>query len=374
MAEADSAPRASHTESGAGSVPGGVELVKPEPDPGPGAAPDTPEAAGSRAPDPEQAPPALRDLVDRGVLDERQLTAVVTALAAPPPRPAPARLLAEIAAYAGAGLLLSGLVLILVESWDDMARLGRVILFLLVAFGLTVAGVATAGGRSVLFRAAWRRGPEAGHTARLRLAVVLFALAAAAVAAAAGSAYDDGGGDTAWVWAAGAGLVAAVAGYAALPSLLGLLLCAGFGVALVAGVLDEVLDIDDDWVGLGVLALGLVWLGLTRARLVLDVWAGYLAGVVLAVVGAQTVEAIDSTRAAYVLTAVVAAVCFAVYATDRSWVLVLGGAGALTLAAVEAVGDWTGESEGASGAILVIGAVILGIGSFLLTRSVKDPG
>lgn len=338
----------------------------------PGAGSET--AGTGEAADPDRTPPALRDLVDQGVLDETQLTAVVSALAKPPPRPTPARLLAEIAAYAGAGLLLSGLVLILVESWDDMARLGRVILFLLVAFGVTVAGVATAGGRSVLFRAAWRRGPGTGHTARLRLAMVLFALAAAAVAAAAGSAYDDGGGDTAWVGAAGAGLVAAVAGYAALPSLLGLLLCAGFGVALVVGVLDEILEIDDDWVGLGVLALGLVWLGLTRARWVLEVWAGYLAGVVLAVAGAQTVQAIDSTRAAYVLTAVVAAVCFAVYATDRSWVLVLGGAGALTLAAVEAVGDWTGESEGASGAILVIGAVILGIGSYLLTRSAKNSG
>ncbi|MGW5387872.1 DUF2157 domain-containing protein [Nocardia sp. NPDC003963] len=391
MAEADSAPRAAHAESGADSAPDRVELVKPaagaEPPPaGPGPATPEPGAPtdsgvntepGSTAEfpaAPDRTPAALRDLVDRGVLDETQLTAVVTALAQPRPRPTPARLLAEIAAYAGAGLLLSGLVLILVESWDDMARLGRVILFLLVAFGVTVAGIATAGGRSVLFRAAWRRGAGAPHTARLRLAMVLFALAAAAVAAAAGSAYDDGNTDTSWVLAAGGGLLAAVAGYAALPSLLGLLLCAGFGVGLVVGVLDEVLGIDDDWVGLGVLVLGLIWLALTRFGVVLEVWAGYLAGVALAVAGAQTVQAFDATRAPYVLTALVAVVCFGLYATDRSWVLVLGGAGALTLGAVEAVGDWTGESPGASGAILVIGAVILGIGSYLLTRSVGQDG
>ncbi|MEU1985490.1 DUF2157 domain-containing protein [Nocardia sp. NPDC019395] len=323
---------------------------------------------------PERAPAALVDLVRRGVLDESQLGAVVTALAEETPRPTPARLLAEIAAYAGAGLLLSGLVLILAESWDDMAKVGRFVLFVLVALGLTVAGVATAGGRSVLFRAAWRRLPVAGHTARTRLAAVLFALAAVSIAGAASAVFDDGDStrDVTWVYAAAAGLVAAAAGYAALPSLLGLLLCAGFGAAAVSGLLDEVLGIDDDLTGLGVLVLGLGWLGLSRLRVVLEVWSGYVVGVGLAVVGAQTVDMFGEMRLAYVLTAVVSAVCFALYATDRSWVLSLGGAAALTLAAVEAVADWTGESAGASGAILVVGAVVLGIGSYLLTRSAKN--
>ncbi|WP_063131378.1 DUF2157 domain-containing protein [Nocardia fusca] len=377
MAEQDSAPRA--PVSGADPVPDRVVTEKsvpaaaPRPAGGPVA---EPRSAGALAPEPGRAPAALRDLVEQGVLDETQLTAVVTALEHERPRPTPARLLAEIAAYAGAGLLLSGLVLILVESWDDMAQLGRFVLFALVALGLIVAGVATAGGRSVLLRAAWRSVPDTGHTARTRLAVVLFVLASASVAAAAGSVFDNGdvGGDSTWVYAAGAGLLAAAAGYAALPSLLGLLVCTGFSVALVVGVLDEVFDLDDSWVGGGVLALGIGWLGLTRARVVLEVWAGYLAGVVLAVAGAQTVDTFDGMWPAYALTAFVALVSFGVYATDRSWVLVLGGAAALTLAAVEAVADWTGDSAGASGAILVIGAVVLGIGSYLLARSTKTVG
>ncbi|WP_280435887.1 DUF2157 domain-containing protein [Nocardia carnea] len=318
----------------------------------------------------ERAPAALVDLVRRGVLDETQLGAVVTALAKEEPRTTPARLLAEIAAYAGAGLLLSGLVLVLAESWDDMAKLGRFVLFVLVAAGLAVAGVATAGGWPVLFRPAWRR--SAGHTTRTRLAAVFFALAAVSIAAAAGSILDDGNDttDLTWVYAAAAGLVAAVAGYAALPSLLGLLLCAGFSAASVTGLLDEVLGVDD-LAGLGLLVLGFGWLGVTRFGAVLERWAGYAAGVVLAVAGAQTVDMFERMWPAYVLTAVVAVVCFALYATDRSWVLSLGGAAALTMAAVEAVVDWTGESAGASGAILVVGAVVLGIGSFLLTRSAK---
>lgn len=365
--------------SGADPAPDLVKKAKPEPVAGTLPADSAPAAPGKPVDSgvaPEQAPAALRDLVDQGVLDETQLTAVVSALTHDRPRPTPARLLAEIAAYAGAGLLMSGLVLILVESWDDMARLGRFVLFALVALGLTVAGVATAGGRSVLLRAAWRSVPETGHTARTRLAVVLFALAAAGVAAAVGSIVDNGdvSSDVTWVYAAAGGLVAAIAGYAALPSLLGLLLCAGFSVALVVGLLDEVLEIDDGWIGLGVLVLGFGWLGLTRVRAVLEVWAGYVAGVVLAVAGAQTVEAFGGVWPSYALTAVVAVVCFGLYATDRSWVLVLGGAAALTLAAVEAVADWTGDSAGASGAILVVGAVVLGIGSYLLARSTKTAG
>ncbi|MFI5720802.1 DUF2157 domain-containing protein [Nocardia sp. NPDC051750] len=345
--------------------------------PGPGGERLSDRTGGEKQPvgrAPERAPAALVDLVRRGVLDETQLGAVVTALAEEPPRPTPARLLAEIAAYAGAGLLLSGLVLILAESWDDMAKVGRFVLFVLVALGLIVAGVATAGGRSVLFRPAWRRFPATGHTARTRLAAVLLALAAVSIAAAAGAVFDDGNvsTDTTWVYAAAAGLVAAAVGYAALPSLLGLLVCAGFSAAAVSGLLGEVLGIDGDLTGLGVLVLGFGWLGLSRLRAVLEVWAGYVAGVVLAVAGAQMVDVFDEMRLAYVLTAVVSVVCFAVYATDRSWVLSLGGAAALTLAAVEAVADWTGESAGASGAILVVGAVVLGIGSYLLTRSAKN--
>lgn len=320
----------------------------------------------------ERAPAALADLVRRGVLDETQLGAVVTALAKPEPRPTPARLLAEIAAYAGAGLLLSGVVLVLAESWDDMAKLGRFVLFVLVAVGVTVAGVATAGGWSMLFRPAWRRPASTGHTARTRLAAVFFALAAVSIAAAAGAILDDGNDttDLTWVYAAVAGLLAAVAGYAALPSLLGLLLGAGFSAASVSGLLDEVLGLDD-LTGPGLLVLGFGWLGVTRLGAVLERWAGYVAGVVLAVAGAQTVDMSDRMWPAYVLTTVVAVVCFALYATDRSWVLSLGGAAALTMAAVEAVVDWTGESAGASGAILVVGAVVLGIGSYLLTRSAK---
>ncbi|WP_431956012.1 hypothetical protein [Nocardia lijiangensis] len=51
-----------------------------------------------------------------------------------PPRRRPAgKLLAEVAAYAGAGLLLGGLVLFLEASWVDLAQASRVAILAILA-------------------------------------------------------------------------------------------------------------------------------------------------------------------------------------------------------------------------------------------------
>lgn len=347
VAERDSAPKASQPVSGSEK---------------------TPETASAPSAHDAGAPAALRGLVDQGVLTESQLDAVVTALAEDRPPPTPAKLLSEIAAYAGAGLLLSGFVLLLAASWEDMARIGRVALFALVALGLAAAGVALAGGPATLFGAARRRVRDTGHTSRTRLAVVLFALAAAGIAAAVGSGIDDGNADFAWVYACLAGLVVGVVGYAAFPSLVGVLVCAGFAVAALNGVLNELWGIDDDLTGVGFFVLGSVWLGIARLGAILERWAGYTVGIVVALWGAQVTDLFTELVTASVLTALLAMGCFAVYATDRSPVLVLGGSVALSLAAAEAVWYWTDGSVSAAGAVLVAGAVVLGIGSVLLTR------
>lgn len=331
----------------------------------------TPETTSASSAHEAGAPAALRGLVDQGVLTESQLDAVVTALSEDRSPPTPAKLLSEIAAYAGAGLLLSGFVLLLAASWDDMARIGRVALFALVALGLAAAGVALAGGPAALFGAARRRIRDTGHTSRTRLAVVLFALAAAGVAAAVGSGIDDGNADFAWVYACLAGLVVGVLGYAAFPSLIGVLVCAGFAAAALSGVLNELWGIDDDLIGIGFLVLGVVWLGVARVGVVLERWAGYAVGILVALWGAQITDAFAEHVMAYLLTALLAVVCFALYTTDRSPVLVLGGTAALSVAAAEAVWHWTGGSISAAGAVLVAGAVVLGIGSVLLTRVAK---
>ncbi|MFE3446219.1 hypothetical protein ACFXNW_24600 [Nocardia sp. NPDC059180] len=314
---------------------------------------------------------ALLPLVDSGVLTEEQLGAVLGALAKPPVRPSRTRLLAEIAAYAGAGLLLAGIALVLAASWEDLARTGRVAILALISVVLTVIAVAVAGGTSALFERLRDRtdGTAEVPAVRTRLAAVLFALTAAFVAGTVGSAIEDGNTDSAWVYACVAGLIVAVIGYLALPALIGILACAGFSAAAVPGVMTDLVDLHDGWPGFAVLLLGIVWGVLTRLGAFEERWAGYLIAVILAVFGAQFTGEYDTMVIAYWLTALVAVFCFALYLTERSWVLVLGGAAALAIAAAEAVWDWTDGSVGAAGAVLIIGALVLGTGGFLLIRA-----
>ncbi|MFD0365655.1 hypothetical protein ACFQZZ_29825 [Nocardia sp. GCM10030253] len=309
----------------------------------------------------------LERLVAEGVLTAAQFEAVAAALAAEESknRPPPGKLLAEIAAYVGAGLLFGGSGLVLAGSWENMAQVARVVTFAVVTIGLAGGGIALAGGFSALFHRA-----VDGHTARLRLATVLFALAAAAMTVTLGIAVDNGGSHAAWAYATVAGTVAAVLGYLALPSLTGLLTCAVFSAVMVPTVLDVTFDVDEPWIGVGLFVLGGVWFALTRIGAFAELWVGYSVAILISVVGAQLTGDHNLTPA-YLLTAVVAVACFALYATQRSAVLVIGGGAAIALAAAEAVWTWTDGTVGAAGAVLAVGAIVLIVGAVLLSRASK---
>ncbi|MBF6212277.1 DUF2157 domain-containing protein [Nocardia puris] len=308
---------------------------------------------------------ALRRLTDDGVLGEDQRAAVLAALAAEEDaaRPTPGKLVAEIAAYVGAGLVLGGVLLFLAASWDDLARAGRVAVLAVVTIGLIGGGVALAG-RDALFGRAFT------STVRTRLAAVLFALAAAAVAGAVGAGLDDSGNDTSWVIAVSAGLVAAVIGYLAIPSVVGMLACAGFSVAVASGLVGDVFGLRDPGHGVALFVLGLVWFALTRADAFIEDWAGYAIAVVVSVVGAQMAWTNDLLLTV-ALTGVVAVVCFALYATDRSPVLMIGGAGSVALAVAQLIAEHT---DGLLGPVLLllVGAVVLTTGAIVLTRSSRS--
>lgn len=309
---------------------------------------------------------ALQRLVDQGVLTDAQRDAVTTALAAEQEKPqSPGKLLAEIAAYIGAGAMLGALALLLTSSWDDLQRTGRIVIFALVSVGLAVGAIALAGGISGLFS----RTPVS-HTSRSRLATVLFALASVSVAVSVGSALDDGNPDRALVCACIAGLVVAVLGYLALPSVIGIFAPAWYSVGLVLVVLDELFDVEEVWVGLGLLALGAIWFALTRFGVFVENWAGYTVAILISVTGAVTV---DSSREqwGFVLTALVAVACFVLYATQRSAVLVIGGSATVALAVGMGVGSRFDGEAGVLVATVIVGAVVLAVGALLLTRSPK---
>ncbi|WP_433713750.1 DUF2157 domain-containing protein [Nocardia sp. CA-084685] len=306
---------------------------------------------------------ALGRLVDEGVLTEAQRDAVVRALVAEKTKPdSPGKLLAEIAAYIGAGLMLGALVLLVASSWNDLQRAGRVLIFGLVSLGLALGAIALAGGVSALFART-----ALPHSSRVRLATVLFALTSGAAAVTVGSAIDA---DNTWVYACVAGLVVAALGYSALPSIIGLFAVAGYSVVLVPGVLDEVFGVEEVWVGLGLLALGAVWFALTRLGAFVETWAGYLVALLVSAAGIVTVDV--DRREGFVLAVAVALVCFVLHATQRSAVLMIGGAAMIALAVGLAVAHWFDGAVGAMVAILLIGTVVLALGAWLLARSSKS--
>ncbi|MFQ6393285.1 hypothetical protein ACLMAJ_07525 [Nocardia sp. KC 131] len=310
---------------------------------------------------------ALQRLVGEGVLTAAQLDAVAAALAAEDARnrPPPGKLIAEIAAYIGAGLLLGGGGLVLATSWDDLAAIVRATLFAAVTIGLVFGGIAVAGGVSVLFH-----GAVDGPTARLRLATVLFALAAVSLLVTVGTAIGDGNEDTAWAVATVVATVAAGVGYFAIRSLPGLVTCAVLSACAVPAVLDVLFDVDEPWIGVGLLVLGALWFALTRIGVFVELWAGYSIAILISVVGAQLTGDTDLTSA-YLLTAMVAIACFALYAAQRSAVLVIGGGAAVALSAAEAVWQLTDGAVGAAGAVLAVGAIVLIVGAVLLARASK---
>ncbi|MEU1963224.1 DUF2157 domain-containing protein [Nocardia sp. NPDC019304] len=306
-----------------------------------------------------RADAAIGRLVADGVLTRDQADAVLAALAVERAAvSARGRVLAEIASYVGAGLLFGGIALVAASSWDALDRPVRVGVLAVVAAGLLLGGVLLAGLPS---------GRGNAHSARGRLAAALFALGSVAVAGSVGTALD--GADAGWVFACAAGAVIAVLGYLALPSVLGMLVCACFVPAAVAGVLTEVFDLDDMWAAVAVLLLGAGWFGLTRTGATADLRVGYLIAIVTSVAAAQS---LDGRAWAYGVTAVIAVVCFALYATQRSAVLVIGGGVTIAVAAGEAVSEWTGDSLGAAAVVVAIGAITLAAGAFRLTRPRRD--
>lgn len=299
----------------------------------------------------------MRRLVEQGVLTEAQFDAVMAALETRESR-ARGKILAEIAAYIGAGLVFCGIALLIGSSWDDLARGGRVAVLLAVSFGLVLGAIAVVGGPGKLFA----RDP---HGSRVRLAAALLALAAGAIAGTAGTALDNGTGDT-WSWAAIAGLVAAVLGYLAVPSVIGTLAC-GVSSAFLPAALGDLAGVDDIWYAFGMLAVGGIWFALTRIGGFVETWLGYAIAVGISLIGAVIIDVDDWW--AFLLSLLVAVVCFALFAEQRSTVLVIGGGLAVALATGQAVTEWTDSVLAAAVAVLVVGSLVLGGGAYMLTKA-----
>lgn len=266
----------------------------------------------------------------------------------------------EVVAYLGGALVLAAGTLFVAQSWSDLGRGGQVLALVVVTAVLAVAGlvVSTADDGVAQLR---------DHAARRRLAGTLLTGAALAAAGATAVAIENPsdrdftGVDWPTVLGSLVLLVAAAVAYRWAPTALGLLAMLGAAltgvVATVTGVVD---DREGLVVGLAILLLGVVWLLVTEAAVFRETTAARALGVAVALVGAQVVVVADEPAGlGYALTAVVAGVAVWLYLTRVDWPYLAIAVAAVTIVVPEVVSDWTDDSLGGAGGVLITGLTLL---------------
>ncbi|MBB6171197.1 hypothetical protein HNR23_001257 [Nocardiopsis mwathae] len=274
----------------------------------------------------------------------------------------------EIAGYAGGGLVLAGVFALLATAWQDLGDTVRVLLLAAIALVAAVAGVAMAGGpRAVLGpdSLAGRIRPALAGPAvpvvRRRVAGVLFALAAVATVFAVNVGLGES--EASWWVALLGGFAVAAAGYAALRSAVGLVVCWWMSGGLALAVFDAVAPTRvgyEVYQGLILFALGLVWGGLAVGGAFVERRLGLGLGAGMALLGAQLLVAWDAAPVAgYLLTLATAAILLGYYRWERAAVLLVFGVLGVTVGVTELVWDITDGAIGAAAILLTAGAVLL---------------
>lgn len=268
------------------------------------------------------------------------------------------RRFAELAGYVGAAFVVSAAVIFAGTQWPRLSETQRVGLLVAAAAVLAVAGLAL--GRLGGGFPALRHGAEPNLR---RLASVLFVGAAATAGGAVGvqvSRMADVGSAAPLLLGFAAFTALATVGYLLTPSVVGQVAIALGAFLLVPQVLDQLGDVDAVAFGVAVLLIGLLWLVLAERGLWHEVLPGRVIGCILTVVGAQIpVGDFEQRWIAYAALFAVAAAAFGMYVARRAWPYLATGVVAVTLAVPEALLDWTDDSLGPAGALLVAGVTLL---------------
>ena len=111
--------------------------------------------------------------------------------------------------------------------------------------------------------------------------------------------------------------------------------------------------------GLVVLVVGVLWLVLVERGAWFETYSARVIGGVLVVLGAQIPVASAHAWVGYLATLAAAVVGFVLYVLRRFWPYLAVGVVGLTLAAPEALTDWTEGSVGTAGLLLVAGVTLL---------------
>ena len=269
------------------------------------------------------------------------------------------RRFAELAGYVGGAFVVSAAGIFFAAQWDNLSTGQQVGVLVGIAALLTVAALAI-GAATGPGLAAVHRGEE---PVRRRLTGALLTGGAASAAGAVGLLVDHlfpGTDTTAALSGFGTLAVLSLLGYLVAPTVLGQLGVAAGAVASVQ-LSFESFHGSSVGIGLGILGLGVAWLLVTERGLWREVASARVIGTALAVIGAQ-IPALgfdDHRWVGYLAMALVVVVAFAVYVARFAWPYLAAGVIAVTLVVPEALLDWTDNSLGPAGALLVAGVTLL---------------
>jgi len=273
-------------------------------------------------------------------------------------------LLVEIAGYVGGALVIASIGLFLAQQWTDFSETAQVVVLGVIAVLLAVAGVAVsrvAGGYEEM-----RTG---GDEVRRRLTSALLTGAALAAAFTAARfvevALVDEGEYSDWPPLVGGltMMVLALVGYRYATTLLGQLGMIG-GLFVSATTAVSMLDVEVEHeavtMGLTFMTIGLLWVFLAEAGALREVVPARAIGAAVTLFGAQTIRFEGNTNnLAYALMLAVAFAALVMYMRTVSWPYLVVGVLGITLVVPEAIIDWTGDSLGPAGGVLVAGLTLL---------------
>lgn len=262
----------------------------------------------------------------------------------------------EVVAYLGGALVLAAGWLFVMQQWNDLGEGARTAALVVVAVALGIAGFATV-----------RSGPVGESAARRRLGGTLLAGAAVAAGFAAAQvllmAGDYPYGDVQWPAIIG-GVVAC--GVAALVhplarTAVGLVVMLGGAVTAAAALMQDRSSDEGLWLGIALFLVAALWLVVTEAGAFAQPSVARGLGSALALFGAQfAVLAGEDAWPGYLLTLLVVVVGVLLYLARLDWPYLAAAVLGVTFLVPEVVSDWTDDSLGTVGGVLVAGITLLG--------------
>jgi hypothetical protein len=315
---------------------------------------------------------ALDRLIGRGTLSKAQAEAVLAEVgmapgAVPPPTAEADRrgwttVLAEVGGYIGAAFVIAAALVFTGPQWQHLSRAGREAVLgipaLLVLAGAVALAQAAPGG--------WSPRARTGLGARRRLVSALVLVGGGLLGGLTAELLQNQSAADSGLQATAAALTVTAVWAVGFAGCRILLLHLATAVASCVSVMTTISwrfggDVEPWWMGAGLVAVALVWAGLTALGAMDDREVGYPVAGIIAFIGSELLSVADHHAwIGYLLLAVLAVAGLAGYVRARLVPVLVVGVVSLATVVPQSIIDYTNGALGAAGALLVTGLSIVG--------------